>query len=62
MHRMLVLLLIVAAAIAIPCLAQSTEPVGPTGWTVRNWIGFSVQITVFILAIMGICKLAKWGE
>jgi hypothetical protein len=59
---MLVLLLIVAAAIAIPCLAQSTEPVGPTGWTVRNWIGFSVQITVFILAIMGICKLAKWGE
>ena len=62
MYRTFGMLLIVLLAIVIPCLAQSTEPVGPTGWTTRNWIGFSVQITVFVLAIIGICKLARWGE
>ena len=60
--RRTIVLLVLAAAIAIPCLAQPTEPVGPAVWTMRNWIGFSVQITVFILAVIGICKLAKWGE
>lgn len=60
--RRTMVLLIIAAAIAIPCLAQPTEPIGPAGWTMRNWIGFSVQIAVFILAVIGICKLAKWGE
>jgi hypothetical protein len=62
MYRTFSALLIVLLAIVIPCLAQSTEPVGPTGWTTRNWIGFSVQITVFVLAIIAICKLARWGE
>lgn len=60
--RQTIVLLIIAVAIAVPCLAQPTEPIGPAGWTMRNWIGFSVQITVFILAVIGICKLAKWGE
>jgi hypothetical protein len=60
--RRTIVLLIFAAAIAIPCLAQPTEPIGPAGWTMRNWIGFCVQITVFVLAVIGICKLAKSGE
>lgn len=60
--RRTIVLLIFAAAIAIPCLAQSTDPVGPAGWTMRNWIGFCIQITVFILAVIGVCKLAKLGK
>jgi hypothetical protein len=60
--RRTIVLLIVIAAIAIPCLAQPTEPVGPAWWTMRNWIGFFIQIAVFILAVIGICKLAKTGE
>jgi hypothetical protein len=58
----IIAILIVITAIAIPCLAQPTDPVGPAGWTMRNWIGFFVQITVFILAVIGICKLAKSGK
>ncbi len=61
-HRIFSALLFVSTAIVIPCMAQSTEPIGPAGWTTRNWIGFSVQIIVFILAIIGICRLAKRGE
>jgi len=45
---------------ALPCLAQSADPVGPAGWTARNWVGFAAQIAVFVLALIGICKLADW--
>lgn len=51
---------IVSAAtlvIASVCRAQSIEPVGPAGWTARNWIGLAVQIAVFILAVWGIFRL-----
>jgi hypothetical protein len=54
--------LALAWALSLPCLAQSPEPVGPVGWTARNWIGFAVQITVFVLALIGVCKLADWGN
>jgi hypothetical protein len=43
---------------AASCFAQSTDPVGPSGWTTRNWIGFALQITLFVLALIGIYKLA----
>lgn len=51
-----------ALGTAAAAMAQSTDPVGPSGWTTRNWIGFSVQIAVFILAVIGICKLASFGD
>lgn len=53
---------ILAILITPPTLAQSTEPVGPSGWTARNWVGFFLVIIVFILAVIGINKLATWGE
>lgn len=46
------------AAHALACQARSTEPVGPSGWTARSWIGLCVQIALFILALWGICRLA----
>jgi hypothetical protein len=60
--RKLLFALISIALIALPCFAQSTEPIGPTGWTLRNWTGFFLQIAIFILAVIAICKLANWGE
>ena len=42
--------------------AQDTTPRGPAEWTGRNWLGFSIQIIVFILAVVGIYKLADPGE
>ncbi|MDD5557413.1 MAG: hypothetical protein PHN82_09205 [bacterium] len=51
----------VLAAGAAACAAQSTDPVGPAGWTTRNWAGFCLQIAVFILAVAGISRLAGRG-
>ncbi len=53
---------VLAVIFAYPCLAQPTEPIGPAGWSARNWIGFLLQIAIFILAVIGIYKLAYWGE
>jgi len=41
--------------------AQDTTPRGPAEWTGRNWLGFSLQIILFILAVIGIYKLADPG-
>ncbi|MFH1038079.1 MAG: hypothetical protein V1789_05355 [PVC group bacterium] len=42
--------------------AQDTSPRGPSQWTARNWLGFCIQIGVFILAVIGIYRLARSGE
>jgi len=58
-------LIYIAAALfcgASVCLAQNTEPVGPAGWTVRNWMGFSAQIAVFVLAVWAVYRLANWNK
>ncbi len=49
-------------AIASTVLGQDTTPRGPSEWTGRNWLGFCIQISVFILAIIGIYRLAMSGE
>jgi hypothetical protein len=56
------LLAVIAAMSALTCMAQSTEPVGPSGWTARNWVGFCVQMALFVLALIGICALAGRGR
>ena len=48
-------------AIASAALGQDTTPRGPSEWTGRNWLGFCIQISVFILAIIGIYRLAMSG-
>jgi hypothetical protein len=53
-----ILLAVLAALSALTCMAQSTEPVGPSGWTARNWAGLCVQIALFVLALIGVCALA----
>lgn len=52
------LLAAIAATPALTCMAQSTDPVGPSGWTARNWVGLCVQISLFVLALIGVCALA----
>lgn len=42
--------------------SQDTTPRGPSEWTPRNWLGFFIQIGLFILAIIGIYKLADCRE
>lgn len=37
---------------------QDTTPKGPAQWTPRNWLGFCIQIGLFVLVIIGIYKLA----
>ncbi len=43
---------------AAATIAQDTTPRGPAEWTGRNWLGFSLQILFFVLAVIGIYKLA----
>lgn len=43
-------------------LAQDTTPRGPAHWTATNWLGFCIQIGLFILAIFGIYRLAVGGK
>lgn len=43
-------------------IAQDTTPKGPAEWTLRNWLGFCIQIIVFVLVIIGIYKLAMGGK
>lgn len=61
MYRKLLSALLLSAPASV-CQAQSTDPVGPAGWTTRNWIGLCVQITLFVLALWGICRLAGRDE
>ncbi|MDP8215370.1 MAG: hypothetical protein RAO92_03485 [Candidatus Euphemobacter frigidus] len=49
------------AAATAAAAAQDTTPRGPAEWTFRNWLGFCLQIGIFILAIIGIYKLAMSG-
>ncbi|MCX6355970.1 MAG: hypothetical protein NTZ78_13870 [Candidatus Aureabacteria bacterium] len=60
--RRLTAFFVTALSLGAVCLAQSTEPVGPSGWTTRNWIGFTVQISLFVLAVLGVYKLADWKD
>ncbi len=43
-------------------VAQDTTPRGPAQWTATNWLGFCIQIVLFILVIIGIYKLALGGK
>ena len=60
--RRIVVFLAFTLLLGFPCFAQSPEPVGPSGWSMRNWIGFSLQIILFILALIGICRLGRRGD
>ena len=42
--------------------AQDTAPRGWSQWTARNWIGFFIYIGLFVLAVIGIYKLAGVDE
>jgi hypothetical protein len=42
--------------------AQDTTPRGPSQWTAKNWVGFFLYIGLFILAVIGIYKLAGVDE
>lgn len=42
--------------------AQDISPKGWSQWTTRNWVGFTAEILVFILVVIGIYKLALSGE
>lgn len=55
------LYILIAAAPAACSAAQSAEPAGPSEWTARNWIGLFVQVSLFILALIGLCRLAGGG-
>ena len=39
--------------------AGSTEPVGPSGWPAKSWIGLLVYLGLFLLALWGISRLAS---
>ena len=48
-----------------PALAlwqATTDPVGPAGWTLRNWLGLSCQVVVFVLLVAFIFWLADLGD
>ncbi len=47
---------------AFTLAAQDTTPRGPSQWSARNWLGFCIQIGVFLLAVIGIYRLARSGE
>ena len=42
--------------------AQDTTPRGPSEWTTKNWVGFFLYIGLFVLAVIGIYKLAGVDE
>ena len=42
-------------------LAQDTTPRGPAQWTAGNWLGFCIQIGLFVLVVFGIYRLALGG-
>ena len=62
MTRIITFSLIAFSTAAATCFAQSIEPVGPSGWPLRSWIGLLVQITLFVLAVFGVYKLAGLGR
>ena len=37
--------------------AGSTEPVGPSGWSARSWLGLLLYLGLFALALWGISRL-----
>ena len=43
-------------------LQQVSEPVGPGGWSVRNYMGLLCQVVVFVLLVAFIFWLADLGE
>jgi hypothetical protein len=48
-------------ALAFPNLllaAAATDPVGPAGWSLRNWIGLALQIGLFLGALWVLSRLA----
>ena len=49
-------------AVTAAAIAQDTTPRGPSEWIFRNWLGFCLYIGIFILAIIGIYKLAMSGD
>ena len=53
--------LLAAAALAL-AQTQPTDPVGPAGWNLRNWLGLACQVTVFILLVAFIFWLADLGD
>ena len=50
--------LALAAAQSVTCIAGPTDPVGPSGWTTRNWVGLAIQIGLFLLALWAVTRLA----
>ena len=51
-----------AFAFCAPLFAQDTAPRGWSQWTARNWIGFFIYLGLFVLAVIGIYKLAGVDE
>lgn len=40
----------------------NTDPVGPSGWGLRSWIGFFLYIFIFVGAVALIFWIAKGAE
>jgi len=38
--------------------SSATDPVGPAGWSVKNWVGFALQISLFLGALWALSLLA----
>lgn len=49
-------------ALALALIQESVEPIGPAGWTLRNWLGLGCQVVVFILLVAFIFWLADLGD
>ena len=51
-----------AAAAALLFQDDRTAPVGPAGWTAKNWIGFVLYIAVFLAVVAFIFYIGRDEE
>ncbi|MBN2490356.1 MAG: hypothetical protein JXQ29_05860 [Planctomycetes bacterium] len=50
------------AAVALLFQDDRTAPVGPAGWTAKNWIGFVLYIVVFLAVVAFIFYIGRDEE
>lgn len=50
------------AALALLFQDDRTAPVGPAGWTAKNWVGFVLYIAVFLAVVAFIFYIGRDEE
>jgi hypothetical protein len=42
--------------------ASATDPVGPSGWSAKNWLGFALQLLFFVVTVCILARIASAAD